>query len=398
MVITVICDVLGEANNGTSLAAYNLINSLKEKGHTVRVVCPDKDKEGLPGYYILPTISFGSIIDKIIAKNNVVLCKGDLKVIDAACHDADAVHCLLGFSAGKAAAKYCFERNIPVTAGFHCQSQNFAAHVCALHNPIVNRLVYRFLSNGFYKYVDATHFPTQFIKDEADRFNMLTGKAYVISNGVKTSIFHPHKVEKPSEWKDKFIITMSGRYSKEKYQKTLIKAMKYSKHEKDIQLVFAGKGPLLNNLKRRARKLTNAPHFESYTHKGLSDLLCMTDLYCHTSYAEIEAISALEALACGCVPVISDSKESATSKFSLCEQSTYNFPSPKSLAARIDYWFEHPEEKAIWSKKYAEFGKQFNYDDCMARMERMIVENAKAKRRAEFESIVEEAQAKHRQT
>ena len=33
----------------------------------------------------------------------------------------------------------------------------------------------------------------------------------------------------------------------------------------------------------------------------------------------------------------------------------------------------------------------------MARMERMIVENAKAKRRAEFESIVEEAQAKHRQ-
>ena len=31
MVITVVCDVLGETTNGTSLAAYNLINSLKQK-------------------------------------------------------------------------------------------------------------------------------------------------------------------------------------------------------------------------------------------------------------------------------------------------------------------------------------------------------------------------------
>ena len=71
MVITVVCDVLGKANNGTSLAAYNLINSLKEKGHTVRVVCPDKDKEGLEGYYILPTLNLGKLINKIVAKNNV---------------------------------------------------------------------------------------------------------------------------------------------------------------------------------------------------------------------------------------------------------------------------------------------------------------------------------------
>ena len=58
---------------------------------------------------------------------------------------------------------------------------------------------------------------------------------------------------------------------------------------------------------------------------------------------------------------------------------------------------KHPKEKKIWSKKYAEFGKTFNYDDCMAEMEKMIIDNYKAKRRAEFESVVEEAAAKHRQ-
>lgn len=54
MKIAIICEVLGEANNGTTLAALNLISYLKSRGHDVRVVCPDEDKRGLPGYYILP--------------------------------------------------------------------------------------------------------------------------------------------------------------------------------------------------------------------------------------------------------------------------------------------------------------------------------------------------------
>ena len=53
MKVTIICDVLGEANNGTSLAAYNLITTLVRKGHEVKVVCPDPEKKNLPGFYIL---------------------------------------------------------------------------------------------------------------------------------------------------------------------------------------------------------------------------------------------------------------------------------------------------------------------------------------------------------
>ena len=396
MVITVVCDVLGKANNGTSLAAYNLINALKERGHTVRVVCSDKDKEGLEGYYILPVKHYGKLIDAIIARNNVSLCKGDMRIIDKACRDVDAVHCMLGFNAGKAAAKYCYNHNIPVTAGFHCQSQNFAAHLGGIYNPLVNYLVYKSLNNKFYRYVDGTHFPTKFIKDEADRYNIETGTPYVISNGVKTKVFYPHKVNRPEEWKDKYIITMVGRYSAEKHQQTLFKAMKYSKYADKIQLVLAGEGPLLGRYKKLTRKFKNPVHFESYDHPHLSDLLCMTDLYVHTSYAEIEAISCLEAIACGCVPVISDSKESATSKFALSEKNQYHYPSAKELAKKIDYWIEHPEEKAQCSKQYQEFVKQFDYDVCMDQMEKMIVGNAMAKRRAALESIVEDAQAKER--
>ena len=45
MKITVVCDVLGEETNGTVVAAKNLINFLKEKGHEVRVLCPEIENE-----------------------------------------------------------------------------------------------------------------------------------------------------------------------------------------------------------------------------------------------------------------------------------------------------------------------------------------------------------------
>lgn len=45
MTITVVCDVLGEENNGTTIAAMNLIRFLKSQGHNVRILCGDADKK-----------------------------------------------------------------------------------------------------------------------------------------------------------------------------------------------------------------------------------------------------------------------------------------------------------------------------------------------------------------
>ena len=50
MIITIVSDVLGEENNGTTIAAMNLVRSMRSRGHEVRVVCADEDKRGLPGY------------------------------------------------------------------------------------------------------------------------------------------------------------------------------------------------------------------------------------------------------------------------------------------------------------------------------------------------------------
>ena len=87
MNVLVVCDVLGEENNGTTIAAMNLIRYLRIQGENVRVLSCDKDKIGLKDYFVVPTRSFGFIIDPIIKKNQVTLANPKTKIIKEALKD-----------------------------------------------------------------------------------------------------------------------------------------------------------------------------------------------------------------------------------------------------------------------------------------------------------------------
>ena len=375
MNITIICDVLGEANNGTSLAAYNLINTLVEKGHTVKVVCPDSDKMGQQGYYILRTLSLGPF-NNYLKKNGVSLARGDKRVIYQACKDADIVHGLVPFNASKRALKYCRKNNIPFTSGFHMQAENFTSHIFMMASNLVNKCTYKFLWCTYFKKVNAIHYPTEFIRDYVKEYNKKNVPAYVISNGVNFKYFYPKEIKRPEHLKNKFVIIMSGRLSKEKNQQELLYAVKKSKHEKDIQIMLTGDGPRRKYLTKLSKKLkfTNEPIQKLYKHEELNQALWCGDLYVHTSIVEIEAISCLEAIACGMVPVIANSKKSATRKFALDERCLYKSRNIKDLTDHIDYWFEHQEEKRALQEKYSDFIKQFDFEKCMNRMEEMLIE------------------------
>lgn len=104
MNITIVCDVLGKENNGTTIAAMNLIRSLRAKGHQVKVVCPDRDRETQDGFYVIPTYNLG-FLNNYVAKNGVALAKPDRQVIENAIDGADVVHIMIPFAAGQAAIK-----------------------------------------------------------------------------------------------------------------------------------------------------------------------------------------------------------------------------------------------------------------------------------------------------
>ena len=375
MKITIVCDVLGEANNGTSLAAYNLINTLINKGHDVKVVCPDPDKKNMTGFYILKRLNLG-FLNNYLKKNGVCLAKGDKRIIKAACEDADIVHGLVPFAASKRALKYCKKHHIPFTSGFHMQAENFTSHVFMMASNLMNKCTYAYLWRTYFNKVDAIHYPTEFIRDYVSEYNKKNVPAYVISNGVNFKYFYPKQVERPDNLKNKFVIIMSGRLSKEKNQQELLYAVKRSKYESQIQVMLTGDGPRREYLEKLSKslKLTNPVIQKLYKHEELNTALWLGDLYVHTSIVEIEAISCLEAIATGMIPVIADSEKSATRKFALDDRCKYESKNVHDLTEHIDYWIEHPEEKKELQVKYQEFIKQFDFETCMDNMEKMLVE------------------------
>lgn len=370
MKIAVVSDVLGEENNGTTIAAMNLIRSLRAKGHEVRVVCPDVEKTGEPGYYIVKTLNAGPL-NGYVAKNGVSIARPDKKVIKKALKDIDVVHIMVPFLVGCYVAKYCNKHGIPLSAGFHCQAENFSNHLHLMNAQRFNNGVYKFFYKHMYQYCDAIHYPTQFI---CNTFENVVGMTphHVISNGVNSQFNRDIPRHKKND--GLFRILYIGRYSKEKTHSVLLKAVNKSKYRNRIQLIFAGDGPQKKKLQIYAAKhLPIQAVMKFYSRKELLEVIGSADLYVHAAEIELESISCLEAISCGLVPVINNSPRSATKYFALDNKNLFKCNNPKDLAAKIDYWIEHPEEKEQRSLDYADFAKQWQFDQCMDQMEEMIL-------------------------
>ena len=365
MKICIVADVLGQPNNGTTLACMNLIDHLRSEGHEVRVLCSDKSKTGEEGYFVVPTLYLPFLMKKL-RRNNVSLSKPDSAITEAALDGVDVCHCMVPFALTRAALKVCLKKNIPVTAGFHCQAENVSAHIAMMNGNLFNDLLYRNFYRCVYKKVDAVHYPTKFIKDLFEKKTHCKTRGYVISNGVN-DIFKKEDAEKVP-----YQILMIGRLSKEKSHETLLTAVSKSKYRDRIKLVLAGQGPREAYLKKLADRLGINVEMKFYTREELVKVINESELYVHSSKMEIEAISCLEAISCGLVPVISDSPRSATGAFAIDGRNKFRYDNPGDLAEKIDYWLDHPEEKEALSEKYLGYAKQFDQTSCMKKMTQMF--------------------------
>lgn len=372
MKITMVCDVLGEPNNGTTIAAYNLIDYLRKAGHDVTVVCADESKRGLAGYEVVPTICLGPL-NAILKANNVSLAKGDKKALEKTIRGADVVHILIPFRLGTCAAKIAERLNIPATASFHAQAENFTAHISCMNSRAVNHLTYLFYYRLLYRHVAIVHYPTRFIRELFEREIGRELPCRVISNGVGEEFFTHRPHERLSE---KFTLLCTGRFSKEKAQQTLIKAIGKSAMREDVKIYFAGNGPREKKLKRLAKRWKVDADFHFYSRKEMLRMLHGADLYIHTAVVEIEAISCLEAIVCGLVPIICNSRRSATKNFAADERCLFEPGDSKGLAEKIAYFYRRPERVEEYRARYASFKADYHREDCMKRMEEMLKDAA----------------------
>ena len=369
MKVLFVIDTYETNNNGTSISAQRYAEELRRRGHEVKILCADEkpaeDKFLLPEKHHYP-------FDGLVHKHGFRFAKEDEKIIRQAVEWSDIVHCFMPFYITIAAKRIADELGKPATAAFHIQPENITSSISMGKSRWLNEMFYRNFRKVVYQHFTHIHVPSQFMAQEIQQRGY-NAKIHVISNGIQPD-FHYVKVEKSSEYIGKILITMVGRLSQEKRQDVIINAVKYSKYADQIQLVFAGRGPEYERYVELGKSLHHQPQFVYLKKAELINLLAQTDLYVHASDMESEAISCIEAFATSLVPIIANSEVSATPQFALDGRSLFLPGNPKDLARAIDYWIEHPEEKAQMEEEYAEFAKNYSLENSVAEFEKMLQE------------------------
>ena len=368
MKILIVIDQFDNSNNGTTISARRFAKGLQDRGNEVYIVSTgdkkDEYKFNLKELPLLPGISH------IIRSQGMSFAIPDTEVLEEAIASVDVVHFYMPFWLSKVGLKICEKKNVPHTTAFHVQPENITYSIGLGTNTKVNDFIYTHYRDSFFNRFTHIHCPSEFIANELKNHGY-TAKLHVISNGVDDD-FKYYEKEKLPEFKDKFVITMIGRYSGEKRQDVLIDAISKSKHLDKIQLILAGKGPKEEKYKKLGKALSNPPIMQFYDKENLIKLLKSTDLYVHSADAEIEAISCIEAFACGNVPIIANSPNSATKQFALVPESLFEAGNSTDLASKIDFWIENESYRKEMEYKYAQSAEKYRLKNCIIKMEEMF--------------------------
>ena len=368
MKILLVIDQFDNSNNGTTISARRFAKGLQEAGNKVYVVSTGDSKNEYK--FNLKELPLPPGISHLVKSQGMSFAVPNTEILEKAISSVDVVHFYMPFFISKAGLKICEKLHVPHTAAFHVQPENITYSIGLGTKTKVNDLIYTHYRDSFFNRFTHIHCPSEFIANELKKHGY-TAKLHVISNGVDDK-FKYYPKEKLPEFKDKFVITMIGRYSNEKRQDVLINAISNSKYANKIQLVLAGKGPKQEKYEKLGKVLPNPPVMKFYSTDRLIDLLKSTDLYVHSADAEIEAISCIEAFACGNVPIIANSKNSATKQFALVKESLFEAGNSKDLANKIDYWIEHEDYRKEMEIKYSKHAENYRLKNSIVKIEEMF--------------------------
>lgn len=358
-------DDVGESRNGTALTCLRYASELRRQGHEVRLVAHGAGPANTPDGYAYPVPKHEPFPPgAFAARQDFLFARPDSTTFDLAFTGVDIIHIFMPWELGRAALAWGRSHRVPVSAAFHVQPENITYNAFLDGVKKAPDVAYALFRAWLYGKVRHIHCPSQMIAGQL-RSHGYTAQLHVISNGVPDE-FVPGEPSRP--FRDgKFHILTVGRLAKEKDQETLLRAVGMSRYAERIQVHIAGSGGLENHLREVGASLPNTPDIGFRSHDDLIDLIRACDLYVHSSVADIEAMSCLEALSCGLVPVISQIETSAASQFALDERSVFPARDAAALAARIDWWIEHPDDLNQMRAAYAREGDCYRIESCVER-------------------------------
>lgn len=384
--------------NGLSASARRTITLLRERGHDVRVLSSGSAEQAQACDFTAPEFALPArrfpLADAIISAQGYAFAKPKRKVIKQAVAWADVVHLEEPFGLQARTAHVAKRAGKPVLATYHIHPENITATIHLDGLWPLNALLLASWRRRIYALAQVVQCPSDSVRQRLQRWG-LGDKLVTISNGVGLAPSKPEVSAKtehsePSGQQAEakqvpgkaqpvgeqiYHLLVVGRFSREKDQATILKAMRHSRYASQIQLVFAGRGPTEKSLRRAASRLVrdgvlkHAPSFDFFDAAGLDAQAEQADLYIHAAFIEVEGLSCLEVLRHGVVPVIAHSPLTATSQFALDAHSRFKARDPKALARAIDYWLSDNERRQAEAQKYLNIGAHYDINDCVSRLE-----------------------------
>lgn len=365
MKIAIVIDIYQDKGNGTSMSARHFVEKLRERGHEIVVLCTESsDAQKQEDIEIVEfPIKKIPIFQKMIESQHAILAQPDDEKIRETFKDVDVVHIYMPFFLGTRCAVIAHEMDIPILGCYHISAENITFNAGMKHIPGATAATYRFLKKHHYDNgcINDIHCPSRCIAGTARKYHY-NQNLHIISNGYDSNFKPIADPIRPENTEGKIIITSVGRLTAEKRQDLIIHAIGKCKHKDRIVLFLAGKGPKKEHYTALAKKYQVDLRFVFLNQSELINLLNCSYLFIQASDVETESISCLEAISCGTVPIISNSRMCATKQFSLCKRSVFRKGSAQSLSEQIKYWIENPSVNEKMRDRYAQFATKFSLE------------------------------------
>ena len=370
--IAFVIDSYDNPKSGGVMTAVRFVKKLREH-HQVTILTSgsqkdDENRINFQGYY-------PPFFKNIMQRNGMVFALPDNDRLEDIISKVDVVYVHFPFLLGSRSIQIAKKLGKPVVAGFHVQPENMLMGIGVKSDTLTN-LMYNHFINTIYNLSDIVICPSKFAEEILKNNKKFKSKTIVISNGIDHK-FRPQELKPLPEFENKFVILSVGRFSREKRQKVLIRAVSKSKYAANIQVILAGSGPLKESLIEESKILQNKPEIGFVSDERLIRLLNTADLFVHSSEVELEGMSVLEAIGCGLPALISDSKTSAAKYFAIHRNFLFSHNDSIELAKKIDYWYEHQEKLFSMKKKYAKSAKQYYFKNSVSKMEDVFLNSVR---------------------
>lgn len=303
-------DLYFPAVNGISQFTRNLAQGLAKRGHTVGIIAAsptgkrDIEFEGDVTVYRTRAVVFPFYQNIRISLAPQVEVRRIVKDFKP-----DAMHTQLLLGIGQATMRMSERYNIPMVSTSHAMPENLMDNLkrlSAFSKPINYML--RDYGRRFHNRADIITSPTQSALDGFGKHaEKLKKPVHVISNGIDLSVFKPGTMsdelyQKYHLPKDKPLLVYIGRLDAEKHLDVVVHAVAKVLEQIDVHLLLVGYGLEENALKQMVVDLGiehNVTFGGFVPEEDKIELVKAGALFVMASPAELQCISALEAMAAG---------------------------------------------------------------------------------------------------